>query len=438
VADEGRTVCRRLVMSCTRMGSDSPWRPVLTTSSIFTLIKNKKVRAIASLVAGGAALSSGLCGGHSHVLAQTPDDFVSRPFVEVNEQYWFSGDTFSLKIPHKNGSGTRSQHFRLYGINTPEPDSTREHELRADMARFDLSRQQVLDFGNHVRQALQRTLQEGGTVKTRRQPAEKLDGRKYDYALVYDQRQRDIAILLLEAGYAVVDETVARSIANEFPRNKKHPLLLAQERAVHARRGLWALTRHPAQQTPPTPATDTSPAEPRGLPTPDLGKKRWTLYEDGHHVPQAYAGDGDSFALTSTQGRATVWRLYGVDCPETSHHIPARVKEQAQYFDVSEQSIITWGKRAAAFTAQFLSREPVNIYTVHEDALGSGSKRRYYAMIRSAAHDEDLALALVSRGLAAARSKRLPSRSRSAQAYHEALQQAELRARLDKRGVWGG
>ncbi|MEM7395334.1 MAG: hypothetical protein AAF492_23630, partial [Verrucomicrobiota bacterium] len=105
--------------------------------------------------------------------------------------------------------------------------------------------------------------------------------------------------------------------------------------------------------------------------------ERCTLYED------EYANDGDSFKVRKENATYVyVLRLYFVDAPETEDSFPERVKEQADYWGITEKQALKLGKEASKFTKKFLSK-PFTVYTRKEDARGRGKKNRYYCMIES-------------------------------------------------------
>lgn len=363
--------------------------------------------------------------------AQAPKDFDQRTFTELNQSYWHSADTFSLKVRVKNG--TRSQHFRLHGINAPEPDDLRPTELTGDSARFRLPPGELIQWGDHARQAVSRTLQGGGTIYTRRLPAGELENRRYVYAVVLDAQGRDVAQLLVDAGLAVHDPDASPLPSSRSIRGGTD-LQRGQELAMLARRGIWAHARDaiPALPLPSSPQTIVD-----AIPT--LTDKAWIIYENGHLAENFYTSDGDSFALTaklrtSQRSSTQVWRLYAVDCPESSAHIPERVATQAKHFGVSNATVINYGKRATAFTRKFLAQGPATIYTIREDARGATAKNRYYALIR--VNGQDLGLALVREGLALSGSMPLPTKSREVVRFRQLLDRAEDEARAAGRGIW--
>ncbi|TLD70236.1 hypothetical protein FEM03_13705 [Phragmitibacter flavus] len=369
--------------------------------------------------------ASGICSAQ----VQTPEGFEKRTFTELNQNYWHSADTFSLKVNIKNG--TRSQHFRLHGVNSPEPDDQREAELTADSARFRLSTEQILLWGDHAKQAVRRTLQDGGTIYTKRVPAGEIQDRRYVYAIVLDSKGRDLAGLLIEAGLAAYDPDASPLTSSVTALPRSH------EVAIRSRRGIWAHARAaiPALPVKPQPGASAAVLDP----LPELDGKPWIVYEDGKLAEDYYSGDGDSFALTSkspqSQRSSTqVWRLYAIDCPESDNQIPERVQSQARHFGVSTATVMNYGKRSATFAQRFLAQGPATVYTVREDARGASSKKRYYALVR--VNGQDLGLALVREGLALSGSMPLPGKSRDALRFRQLLDKAESEAKAARRGIW--
>lgn len=174
--------------------------------------------------------------------------------------------------------------------------------------------------------------------------------------------------------------------------------------------------------------------------------KEWLIYERCELADDKYF-DGDSFSVKALTGYTYVFRLYGVDCPETDKRIKSRLVEQAKEFSVEEKDLIKWGKKASAFTKKFL-RKPFTVYTQKKKAGGASKKARYYAIVVNedgARLDE----ALISAGLARAygmgaewdkkfwdRTKAdLPSRMTSKR-FISRLHSLESKAKREKVGVW--
>ena len=126
---------------------------------------------------------------------------------------------------------------------------------------------------------------------------------------------------------------------------------------------------------------------------------KWLSYEKCELVEEAYF-DGDSFNVKAATGYTYVFRLYGVDCPETDKRIAERLKEQEKEFGVSRADLKKWGEKAKRFTKNFL-RRPFTVHTQKEKAMGASRKNRYYCVIIGA-NGERLDEALLKAGLARA------------------------------------
>jgi len=109
------------------------------------------------------------------------------------------------------------------------------------------------------------------------------------------------------------------------------------------------------------------------------------------------ANDGDSFYVRH-EGTVYIFRLYGVDTPETQNTYPDRVAAQARYFNVDDDDVIKLGLAAKRWTKQALSR-PFTVETCKQDAMGNSHLPRYYAVITTA-KGENLAEGLAGAGLA--------------------------------------
>lgn len=124
---------------------------------------------------------------------------------------------------------------------------------------------------------------------------------------------------------------------------------------------------------------------------------RWWTYERCRLMAHP-ANDGDSFHV-QTKSDHYLYRLYFVDAPETDDLVPERVKEQMEYWDVTQEELFQAAAEATAFTKQFL-RIQFTVYSKREDARGRSKLPRFYAAVET--EDKDLALALVENGLARA------------------------------------
>lgn len=130
--------------------------------------------------------------------------------------------------------------------------------------------------------------------------------------------------------------------------------------------------------------------------------KKWLIYERCELVDDKYF-DGDSFSVKALTGYTYVFRLYGVDCPETDRRVKSRLTDQAKDFKMEEKDVLKWGKKAARFTRNFL-RKPFTVYTQKIKAGGASKKARYYAIVVNA-EGKRLDEALIAAGLARAYGK---------------------------------
>jgi len=177
-----------------------------------------------------------------------------------------------------------------------------------------------------------------------------------------------------------------------------------------------------------------------------VSAKEWLVYERCELEDDKYF-DGDSFSVKVLTGYTYIFRLYGVDCPETDSRIKSRLVEQAKEFDVEEKDLLKWGKKATAFTKKFL-RKPFSVYTQKIKARGASKKARYYAIVVDA-NGKRLDEALVEAGLARAhgmgaewddpigkKTKNNLPRRITFKRFLRKLHTLESKAKRDKVGVW--
>lgn len=162
-------------------------------------------------------------------------------------------------------------------------------------------------------------------------------------------------------------------------------------------------------------------------------KDAWEKLE-GCRLIDSFLNDGDSF-LVEHNGEEFVVRLYFVDAPEVSMSYPQRVKQQAEYFGLSNQETLDLGREATAFTKDFL-RGTFTVYTARQEGGGRGI--RYLSLIEKSG--DDLGEALVSNGLVRvygyAPETPPPGRS-SAEKTKDKLRRLEQKAKRDQVGAWG-
>ena len=119
--------------------------------------------------------------------------------------------------------------------------------------------------------------------------------------------------------------------------------------------------------------------------------KAWTVLE-GCTLLKRSANDGDSFHVRH-DGKEYIFRLYYVDAPETSLSYPDRVREQADYFGLSDQAALRVGEEARKFSERILGAAPFTVVTSWEDARGNSRLPRQYAFVVTAHGELDELLA---------------------------------------------
>jgi DNA uptake protein ComE-like DNA-binding protein len=169
-------------------------------------------------------------------------------------------------------------------------------------------------------------------------------------------------------------------------------------------------------------------------PLVDFGARDdWTVLENCHFIVNP-ADDRDSFHV-SVGTREYLFRLYVVDAPETDATNPARLIEQAKYFQITVPQAIEVGRAAKEFTQEKLS-DPFTVFTRMSDAMGQSRIERFYAFVQT--KDGDLGEQLVRNGLARNYGfKAVPPGLKNSRVELEKLQQLEDEARQEKIGGWG-
>ncbi|MEN8663184.1 MAG: helix-hairpin-helix domain-containing protein [Lentimonas sp.] len=155
---------------------------------------------------------------------------------------------------------------------------------------------------------------------------------------------------------------------------------------------------------------------------------------DNCRLVQSDDNDGDSF-LVQHGSETDVFRLYYVDTAETSATYMDRVRDQARYFSITTEEVLTSGELAAKLSKLFL-QGTFTIYTKWEDARGSG-KKRYYALVKNEGHY--LSMELVNNGLA--RIYGMPTRQAwpsgfTPRTYLSRLKNTERQAQRTSTGIW--
>jgi competence protein ComEA len=163
------------------------------------------------------------------------------------------------------------------------------------------------------------------------------------------------------------------------------------------------------------------------------GTKDWVVLENCRLIMNP-ANDGDSFHA-SVGEKEYLFRLYLVDAPETDALTPARLVEQAKYFEITVPQAIEVGEAAKAFAQERLS-QPFTVFTRMTDAMGRSKMERFYAFVQT--REGDLGEQLVRNGLARSYGFRaVPPGLKNLRLEVEKLQQLEDDARQEKIGGWG-
>ncbi|MEX2380824.1 MAG: hypothetical protein WD490_00420 [Opitutales bacterium] len=165
-----------------------------------------------------------------------------------------------------------------------------------------------------------------------------------------------------------------------------------------------------------------------------LAQRKWTEL-DGVRLTENDSNDGDSFhARRNTTDY--LFRLYYVDSTETDLRYEDRVQEQAEYFGVTIQEAMKGAAEAAEFVKNLLKDKGFTVYTRYEDARGSSTLKRYFAMVKIG--DRWLCELLVENGHARIFGKPsdLPDGT-PARIHWARLRKLESGAKDAHRGTWG-
>ncbi len=159
--------------------------------------------------------------------------------------------------------------------------------------------------------------------------------------------------------------------------------------------------------------------------------KDWIVLENCRLIVNP-ANDGDSFHASSGE-KEYLFRLYMVDAPETDARTPARLIEQAKYFQITVPQAIEVGEAAKEFTREKLS-EPFTVFTRMWDAMGDSKIQRFYAFVQT--KEGDLGEQLVRNGLARNYGfKGAPPGLKNSRLELEKLQQLEDEAKKDRKSL---
>jgi len=162
-------------------------------------------------------------------------------------------------------------------------------------------------------------------------------------------------------------------------------------------------------------------------------EKAWTTLDACRYVADK-SNDGDSFLVQCGRERFFV-RLYFVDAPESDVSFPDRVRQQYEYFGVTQDELTRAGTRARDYVQSALVQRPFVVHTKKTFAQGRSKATRYYGLVQI--DGRYLHQVLVSEGLARNKGSRLglPS-GETARAHAQRLQSIEDHARLQRRGIW--
>lgn len=157
--------------------------------------------------------------------------------------------------------------------------------------------------------------------------------------------------------------------------------------------------------------------------------------------------DGDSFRIKTPEGKMLTVRLYGADCIESvirDESDVTRLRAQRRYFGIENHNenvsdsiklAMRFGEDATKMTKRLLAK-PFTIQTSFADARGDARYERIYAFVITS-DGKDLAAELVSEGLARAFGvSRSALDGRSRDDYQAEMQDIELKAAREEKGVW--
>jgi endonuclease YncB( thermonuclease family) len=160
---------------------------------------------------------------------------------------------------------------------------------------------------------------------------------------------------------------------------------------------------------------------------------KWLTFPNCRFMPEE-TRDGDSFHVMTSDQRQFIFCLYFVDAPESDTSVKDRVREQAEYFGVSEDEVLQAGQQAKKVTAEWL-KQPFTVTTRWQNASGRSRLPRYYAQIE--ATGRDLGELLVSYGWGRAKGTVaiLPD-GKPAKEHMAKLQKLESEAKAKRLGLW--
>jgi len=166
--------------------------------------------------------------------------------------------------------------------------------------------------------------------------------------------------------------------------------------------------------------------------TDSQAAKKWRVKEDCTVIANK-SNDGDSFHVRVNK-RHYLFRLYWVDTPETDANLPERVAEQAEYFGISSDDAVKYGKEAAAFTENFL-KGTFTVHTKFADAMGRSERDRDYGIVEK--NGTFLHIELVRAGLARIHGfQEVSDEMPPIGTMRMRIKAAEAEAKKEKRGAW--
>lgn len=163
----------------------------------------------------------------------------------------FDGDSFHIRTP-------RAEYvFRLYFVDAPETEMDYPDRVREQAKYWGITDAQALEIGEQARDFTREFLQNGVTIRTRRQDAQGRSGKRY-YALV-QSGEKDLAVELVRQGLARV-YGMGTDLPDGTPESRRWTeLRRAENEARKERRGAWKLASGPRglfrsqQEQDPTP-----------------------------------------------------------------------------------------------------------------------------------------------------------------------------------------
>ena len=163
-----------------------------------------------------------------------------------------------------------------------------------------------------------------------------------------------------------------------------------------------------------------------------FAQKRWRTIENCVLVDNP-SNDGDSFHVRGNR-RRYIFRIYWADAPETDMGFPDRVATQAEYFGITPQEVVRFGKEATRFAKNFM-KDGFTVHTKGADAGGRSARNRQYAIIE--VNGEYLHIELVRAGLARIHGfQEVGPNMPNLTTMRMRIKAAETEARREKRGAW--